>query len=307
MSSAESNYSDHEKQLMDFVMDFSNPFSDLFPELIDLKNSPNFMHKSYSQDSFDYFDDFNHSPSCSSSESDIKCEVLPSGPESDIPCPVDFTTYTHFNSSSISKKSVASFEDLQTITPSMIWPALSHYDESSPSVSPLGTPSPLASPPLSPLPLESTMVVHDYELTLSGDMKSKAKHSLNRSCGHRDCSDADADHLSCNGAHHKEQHRATRICGGCGLEKKRVYRYLGATAPFCNACNQHWRRHLHECPLCLKLRALNAAEELRGADITLYQGTHKIRRKEGSTRRKPSSPSSVDVVPRENTDRKSVV
>jgi len=94
MSSSESNFSDQDKQLVDFVMDFSNPFSDLFPELIDLKNCPNFMHKSYQQDSFEYFDDFNHSPSCSSSESDVKYEVLPSGPESDIPCPVDF----HFHS-----------------------------------------------------------------------------------------------------------------------------------------------------------------------------------------------------------------
>eukprot|EP00004_Rigifila_ramosa_P021108 TRINITY_DN5559_c0_g1_i1.p1 TRINITY_DN5559_c0_g1~~TRINITY_DN5559_c0_g1_i1.p1 ORF type:complete len:385 (+),score=33.53 TRINITY_DN5559_c0_g1_i1:212-1366(+) len=63
------------------------------------------------------------------------------------------------------------------------------------------------------------------------------------------------------------QHRAMRICGGCSQEKRRVYRYVGAKKPFCNACNQHWRRHIHSCRLCDTLEALGASEELRGIEL----------------------------------------
>lgn len=63
------------------------------------------------------------------------------------------------------------------------------------------------------------------------------------------------------------QFRATRHCAGCLREKKRVYKYVGATAPFCNACNQHWRRHSHSCEICDRLADLGACQDLRGADV----------------------------------------
>eukprot|EP00002_Diphylleia_rotans_P004156 TRINITY_DN129_c1_g2_i1.p1 TRINITY_DN129_c1_g2~~TRINITY_DN129_c1_g2_i1.p1 ORF type:complete len:220 (+),score=36.10 TRINITY_DN129_c1_g2_i1:148-807(+) len=73
--------------------------------------------------------------------------------------------------------------------------------------------------------------------------------------------------LSESAGNRKQQHRISKKCHGCGLFKKRVYRYLGATASFCNACNQHWRRHSHHCSICMRLQQAGAAEELRGIDI----------------------------------------
>eukprot|EP00002_Diphylleia_rotans_P004328 TRINITY_DN13154_c0_g1_i1.p1 TRINITY_DN13154_c0_g1~~TRINITY_DN13154_c0_g1_i1.p1 ORF type:complete len:656 (-),score=92.44 TRINITY_DN13154_c0_g1_i1:254-1969(-) len=67
-----------------------------------------------------------------------------------------------------------------------------------------------------------------------------------------------------------------KVCSGCGQEKKRVYRYLGAEAPVCNACNQHWRRHAHDCNLCKRLFRLGANIYLRGIDIPAYRTRQQI-------------------------------
>eukprot|EP00002_Diphylleia_rotans_P032638 TRINITY_DN6868_c0_g1_i4.p1 TRINITY_DN6868_c0_g1~~TRINITY_DN6868_c0_g1_i4.p1 ORF type:complete len:739 (-),score=111.86 TRINITY_DN6868_c0_g1_i4:1308-3524(-) len=136
-------------------------------------------------------------------------------------------------------------------------------------------------PPLTPAPPH-----YASQMQMQSQQSQIQSQNMMHSQGHSS-SMGQGGHSGHNQAsQHKEQHRATRVCGGCGLEKKRVYRYLGASAPFCNACNQHWRRHLHECQLCLKLKALNAAEDLRGADITLYQGSQRSRKREQSPTKK---------------------
>eukprot|EP00004_Rigifila_ramosa_P005099 TRINITY_DN15554_c0_g1_i1.p1 TRINITY_DN15554_c0_g1~~TRINITY_DN15554_c0_g1_i1.p1 ORF type:complete len:342 (-),score=36.47 TRINITY_DN15554_c0_g1_i1:22-1047(-) len=58
-----------------------------------------------------------------------------------------------------------------------------------------------------------------------------------------------------------------RPCPICLTPKRRIYRYLGAQEPMCNACNQHWRRHNHDCPLCKRLEVACAQPEMRGVDI----------------------------------------
>eukprot|EP00002_Diphylleia_rotans_P032614 TRINITY_DN6863_c0_g1_i2.p1 TRINITY_DN6863_c0_g1~~TRINITY_DN6863_c0_g1_i2.p1 ORF type:complete len:983 (-),score=177.41 TRINITY_DN6863_c0_g1_i2:639-3587(-) len=64
----------------------------------------------------------------------------------------------------------------------------------------------------------------------------------------------------------RAENTGPKVCGGCGQEKKRVFRYLGAENPVCNACNQHWRRHTHDCPLCMRLYRLGANVTYRGVD-----------------------------------------
>eukprot|EP00002_Diphylleia_rotans_P020906 TRINITY_DN4067_c0_g1_i7.p1 TRINITY_DN4067_c0_g1~~TRINITY_DN4067_c0_g1_i7.p1 ORF type:complete len:273 (+),score=32.82 TRINITY_DN4067_c0_g1_i7:86-904(+) len=44
-----------------------------------------------------------------------------------------------------------------------------------------------------------------------------------------------------------------QICSVCQGLKLRVYKYLGAAEPFCNACNQHWQRNDHMCRICSRV------------------------------------------------------
>eukprot|EP00002_Diphylleia_rotans_P030550 TRINITY_DN6288_c1_g1_i2.p1 TRINITY_DN6288_c1_g1~~TRINITY_DN6288_c1_g1_i2.p1 ORF type:complete len:232 (+),score=33.68 TRINITY_DN6288_c1_g1_i2:56-751(+) len=57
-------------------------------------------------------------------------------------------------------------------------------------------------------------------------------------------------------------------CVACTQYKPRIFRYLGSQTPICNACNQHWRRHLHECSVCSKLITLGADPEKRGVALS---------------------------------------
>lgn len=61
-----------------------------------------------------------------------------------------------------------------------------------------------------------------------------------------------------------------KMCLCCNQAKSKVFRYLGVRSPICNACNQHWRRHVHQsnCATCRTLTALGADPLLRGEEKT---------------------------------------
>eukprot|EP00002_Diphylleia_rotans_P028593 TRINITY_DN5778_c0_g1_i2.p1 TRINITY_DN5778_c0_g1~~TRINITY_DN5778_c0_g1_i2.p1 ORF type:complete len:958 (-),score=123.86 TRINITY_DN5778_c0_g1_i2:557-3430(-) len=69
----------------------------------------------------------------------------------------------------------------------------------------------------------------------------------------------------------KGESSAPKMCAGCRMEKKRIFRYLGTDAPVCNACNQHWRRNVHDCELCKRLFQLGANLCFRGAELPAYR------------------------------------
>eukprot|EP00002_Diphylleia_rotans_P038161 TRINITY_DN8633_c0_g3_i1.p1 TRINITY_DN8633_c0_g3~~TRINITY_DN8633_c0_g3_i1.p1 ORF type:complete len:274 (-),score=37.20 TRINITY_DN8633_c0_g3_i1:40-861(-) len=60
--------------------------------------------------------------------------------------------------------------------------------------------------------------------------------------------------------------RGKQLCVGCMIYKPRLFFYLGVNVKICNACNQHWRRHYHECDVCKRLMKLGAYAEKRGVD-----------------------------------------